>query len=140
MKQLIARTLTSLTLAMVGLAATAPAQSMPVMKVKVPFEFNFGEHTFPAGNYSLEQRLQHFLVLRDSRGHVVGNAFTAGVDSSTPVNATKVKFDYSEGQHTLTEVWVQQDTSGEQLSQVKSRTNLAKHRSTDARETTGGQQ
>ena len=46
MKQLIARTLTSLTLVVVWLAATAQAQSTPlVIKVKIPFEFSIGDRT-----------------------------------------------------------------------------------------------
>ena len=52
MKYLIARTLTSLMLVVAGLTA-AQAQSTSVIKVNVPFEFNFGDRTFPAGEYSL---------------------------------------------------------------------------------------
>jgi hypothetical protein len=77
-------------------------------------------------------------VLRDSRGQAIAQAFTGGIDSATPVTATKLKFDYSEGQHRLTEVWQQQDSSGERLYQAKSRTNFAKQRSTEARETAEG--
>ena len=49
MKHLIARTLTSLTLAVVGLAVTAPAQSAETIQASIPFEFSFGDQTFPAG-------------------------------------------------------------------------------------------
>jgi hypothetical protein len=142
MKHLIARTLTSLMLVAVGLAVTAPAQSVAikVIKVNIPFEFNFGEKTLPAGNYSLAQTMQHFLVLRNSRGRAVAQAFTVGIDSPTPAGATNVMFYSSGGRHILTEVWRQQDSSGERLYQAKQRTNLANLRSTAAREIAKGNQ
>jgi hypothetical protein len=140
MKHLIARTLTSLMLVVVLLPMAAQAQSTSVIKVNIPFEFNFANRTFPAGDYSLAQPLQHLLVLRDSRGQAIAQAFTGGIDSSTPVAATKLKFDNSGGQHILTEVWQQQDSSGQRLYQAKSRTSFAQHRSTETRGITGGSQ
>jgi len=59
MKQLIARTLTSLLLAVGFLAGIANGQATSwVVKVNIPFEFNVGNKTFPAGSYSLAQPLQ----------------------------------------------------------------------------------
>ena len=48
MKNLIARTLTLLMLAVSGLTM-ASAQTTSVIKVNVPFEFSFADRTFPAG-------------------------------------------------------------------------------------------
>jgi hypothetical protein len=67
MKNLIVRTLMSIIFAVMALAATSRAQSIQVIKVHIPFEFNFGGHSFPAGAYSLVQPRPHFLELRDSR-------------------------------------------------------------------------
>jgi hypothetical protein len=139
MKYLIARTLTSLMLVVVGLMA-AQAQSTSVIKVNVPFEFNFGDRTFPAGEYSLVQPRQHLLVLRDSRGHYIAQAFTAGIESLTPADSTKLKFFNSDGQHVLTEVWQKLDSSGQRLYPAKNSTNFAMHRSTEAREASEGSQ
>ena len=84
MKQLITRTLTSLMLAVVWLATTAPAQSTPlVIKVNIPFEFSIGDRTFPPGDYSLVQPLQHLLALRDARGQTIASVFTSGIESSS---------------------------------------------------------
>jgi hypothetical protein len=105
MKRLIARTLTSLLLAVLWLGGAAYAQFTPkVIKVNIPFEFNVGNKTFPAGSYSLVQPLQHFLVLRDARGQTIASAFTEGIESATPTAAPKLKFDSVAGQYTLTEV------------------------------------
>jgi hypothetical protein len=140
MKQLIARTLTSLLLVVVWLAA-AHAQSTPwVIKVNIPFEFNVGDQTFPAGGYSLTQPLQHLLVLRDARAQTIASVFTGGIDSLTPVASTKLKFDSIGGRHILSEVWQQQQSTGERLYPAKQRTTFAKRRSTEARETAEGSQ
>jgi hypothetical protein len=139
MKHLIARTLTSLMLVVVGLTVTAPAQSIAI-KVITQFEFNFGDKTFPAGDYSLAETMQHFLVLRDSRGQAIAQAFTVGIDSRTAPDATSLTFYSTGGQHILTEVWRQQDSSGERFHQAKQRTNLANLRPTEAREAAKGNQ
>jgi hypothetical protein len=141
MKQMIARTLTSLLLIVVWLAATARAQSTPwVIKVNIPFEFNVGDQAFPAGSYSLVQPLQHLLVLRDARGQTIASAFSGGIDSPTPMASTKLKFDSFGGRHILSEVWQQQQSTGERLYPTKRRTTFAKRRSAEARETAEGSQ
>jgi hypothetical protein len=138
MKHLIARTLTALVLTVVGLSLAAQAQSTQFVKANIPFEFNFGDKVFPAGEYSLTQPLQHLLVLRDSRGQAIAQTFTEGVDSTTAPDATKLRFHHSDGQYVLTEVWKEAEANGQRLQPAKSRTNVAKQRSTEARETAEG--
>jgi hypothetical protein len=141
MKRLIARTLTSLLLAVLWLGGAAYAQFTPkVIKVNIPFEFNVGNKTFPAGSYSLVQPLQHFLVLRDARGQTIASAFTEGIESATPTAAPKLKFDSVAGHYTLTEVWQPQESSGQRLFPTRYRTDFAKHQSTEVRETAEGSQ
>lgn len=126
MRHPIARTLTSLMLVVVGLVMRVQAQSTSVIRVNIPFEFSFGDHTFPAGDYSLVQPLQHFVVLRDSRKRTIAHVLTRGIDSLTPAAATKLKFDYFGGQHVLTEVWQEHDSSGERLYATKDRRNFVR--------------
>ena len=141
MKQLIARTLTSLMLVVVWLAATAQAQSTPlVIKVKIPFEFSIGDRTFPPGYYSLVQPLQHLLALRDARGQTIASALTIGIESSAAPATGKLKFSSVAGQYVLSEVWQQDSHLGQKLFATKSRSTFAKHRSTEARETAEGSQ
>jgi hypothetical protein len=140
MKHLLSRTLTSFVLALISLATTAPAQSAPVIKVNVPFEFTFGDRTFLAGDYSLARPEQHLLALRDSRGRMIDWVLTERLDSLAPAASTELKFDSSEGKHILTEVWLQEQTSGERLAPVKDNTFLVKHHSTEARDTSEGSQ
>jgi hypothetical protein len=140
MKHLIVRSLASLTLAIAGLAVAAPAQSTQAIKVNIPFEFNFGTQTFPAGDYSLVEPLQHFLVLRDARGRSIAQRFTAGIHSPAPAEETTLKFASRDGVYSLTEVWQQDDSSGQQLYQAKYRPSVAKQHSPDNRETAGAGQ
>jgi hypothetical protein len=138
MKHLFARTLTFLMLVVMGLAVTAPAQSMTEKRIKanIPFEFNFGDKTFPAGEYILAQPLQHLLVLRDSQGRGIAQELTVGIESPIQPAKTQLRFNSSGGQYTLREVWRGENSSGERLYPVKAKT--ATVRSIEARETAQG--
>ena len=139
MKHLMARTLTSLIFVVVGLAATAPAQSTRIVKANIPFEFSFGNRSFPAGEYSLVQSQQHLLALRDPRGHSIAQVLTGPIYSLTPAAKTTLKFYSSNGQHILAEVWQEQDASGEQLYEPKNQVERAQQRSAYVGTSEGGQ-
>jgi hypothetical protein len=111
--------------AVLGMSMTAAAETITVIKVNTPFAVTFGDHTFPAGDYSLTQPLQHVLTSRNARGQVLGSALTDAVDSPTPGASTKVKFNSVTGQHVLSEVWQDHETSGGQLAHTKARTQMA---------------
>ena len=139
--KLLGRTLTSLLLFVVYLGTIAYAQtSTSVIKVNIPFEFSVGNRTFPAGNYSLTQPMQHYLELRDERGRTVASAFTSEVDVPGPVSNPKLRFSTAGGLHVLSEVWQAGDPAGQRLMGAKPRTMLAKRHSTEAREAAEGSQ
>jgi hypothetical protein len=140
MKNLIARTLMSVMFVAVVLVATVPAQSIQVLKVNIPFEFSFGDHNFPAGQYSLVQPRPHFLELRDSREHFIAQVLTGDIYSRRPATSTKLNFYSSDGRHILAEVWERQESSGEQLYQPKPAVDSVKRRSTADRDTAQGGQ
>ncbi len=105
-----------------------------------PVEFSIGDRTFPPGDYSLVQPMQHLLALRDARGQTIASAFTSGIDSSAAPAISKLKFHSLAGQNVLTEVWQQDSHLGQKLFATKTRSTFAKHRSTEARETAEGSQ
>ena len=111
MKQLVALTL--IVFVVVGLTATAHAQSQSVLKANIPFAFTFGRQTFPAGNYLL-LRTPGFIELRDQRGRTLATVLTQDVLSRTPAVTPTLKFKATAGQHILTEVW-HQEATGQQL-------------------------
>lgn len=131
MKYLVTRTLTSLALAVVGLAVAAPAQQI---QTTIPFEFNFAGQKFPAGTYSIVQPVQNLLVLRDSQQRMIARQFASAVESRDAVNGTKLKFTSRDGQLYLSEVWKRGETSGLQLPQHEERDLVAKNRSTEGRQ------
>jgi hypothetical protein len=139
MKNLFARIFTTFTLVAACLPMLSQAQSKPTIKVNIPFEFTFGDKTFPAGDYLLMQPMGHFMVLRDSRGYSIAQLFTQRTSEQTPARATTLKF-YTQGsQHILREVWEEHEKSGEQLPTSKSRVTIALHRE-EGNSTGGGQQ
>ena len=140
MKQLIARTLTSLMLTVMVLAVTAHAQSKPTIKVSIPFSFAFGDKTFPAGDYSLKEAIPGFLVLRDSREKVIAGAFAEGMDSPAGLATTKLRFYSAGGQYILREVLRPQDSASQMIYSAGHRTKVDKHPSDETRETAAGGQ
>ena len=142
MKQSIACVLTSLLTIVLCIAGSAYAQSSAVIRVKIPFEFSLGGKTFPSGDYSLVQPLQHLLVLRDARGQTIASTFTHGVQLSPAPAASKLRFRSVGGQYVLTEVWQQDDTTGHQLFDANTNSDnyAARHRSPAARQTAEGSQ
>ncbi len=112
MKQLIGLLLA---VVLLPLAKVHAEPALWTMKVNVPFEFNVGNKTVPAGEYRLVQSMQHFLELRDARGHLIATAFTRGIESSSAPATSRLRFSVSGGQYVLDEVWLQGNQLGEQL-------------------------
>ena len=119
MKDYIARIFASMLFVVLAMAGSAPAQTVSTIKVSIPFEFSFGEKTFPAGNYALVQPAEHFLVLRGSEGNSLAEVTTQFVESYRPADNTKLKFYPSNGKYTLAEVWVGESYSGVELYKAK---------------------
>ena len=140
MKQLVNRTVTLLLLSVVWAAGSASAQTAVIIKVHIPFEFSLGGQTFPPGDYSLTQPLQHFLVLRDARGQSIASTFTNGILSSEAPATSKLKFYSAGGRHELIEVWRQDDATGQHLypANTKNGNYIAKQRSPEPRQTAEG--
>lgn len=133
MKNCVKRTLTSLLLGVLALAYTAHAQrTQPVIKVNIPFEFNVGDQTFPAGNYSLVRLQPALLELRDAENRSLTTVVTNFVQALTPAVAPKLQF-YTEGaRHELAQVWQEDESIGQQLQRPKSGTKTAPRRSVQA--------
>jgi hypothetical protein len=142
MNQLMLRALTSLLTVVLWTAGAAYAQTPAVIKVNIPFEFRLGDQSFPPGDYSLVQPLQHLLVLRDARRQTIASTFTTGIESSAAPAISKLKFRSVGGQYVLTEVWQQDDRAGLKLfpTNTTNRSYVAKRRSPEARHTAEGSQ
>jgi hypothetical protein len=135
MKPFITRLLTTLAIAIAGLAVAAPANAAPVLKVKIPFAFTFGNKNFPAGDYSLAQPIRDFLVLRDSRGYPVGQVLIEGVGVHAPGVPPKLRFYSTGGSYILSEVWGQDDFIDHHIHNAPDISRIEKHHAAKACET-----
>ena len=140
MNQTIQNTFRLIALTAVCFAFVVSAQaSQRTIKVHIPFEFNVGQQTFPAGDYSVSQTLEDVMALKNDRGETIASAFTHPVQSLNVPERPLLRFSVSDGQHTLAEVWRPEDGStGQQLIATKSRVAVAKRSTVDTDPVTGG--
>jgi hypothetical protein len=130
MKNLVARTLTSLLLGVLSLGYTAHAQRIErVISVNIPFEFNVSNQTFSAGHYSLVSLSPSLLELRDAEGHHLTTVLTDSVQTLNTTAAPKLQFHNQDGRYVLEQVWEADDSIGQQLPPTQSLTQVAKRRS-----------
>lgn len=97
----IVRDVKLLMVAVIALTVTAHPQSVNATRVKIPFQFNIGQQSFPAGDYSVIQPEQHVLVLRNSDGRRIAQLLTQAIDSNSPADQSKLTFRLSDGQYNL---------------------------------------
>jgi hypothetical protein len=121
------------------LVGTGLAQFAPVLvSVEVPFEFNVGNKSFPAGEYWISRVAPYTLVLRDRRQRILTAMTVSPVEErwrTTPV----LRFQAENGRHLLLEVWPGGSRSGFQLSLPRRRVVLAQQNSLKAQAGVGVQ-
>ena len=141
MRHLALRLFTPLLLTVLLLAGMGHAQfTDQIIKVNIPFDFEVGNMTFPAGMYSLARTQPHILRLRNSESHVLATLVTGPVETATAPSSPKLDFYFEGGRHILARVWQQDDTIGQELYPGKPATLLAKRRTVSVPATTGGSQ
>jgi hypothetical protein len=125
--KLIGQALLLLSLAIPYFSGTALAQTTaPIIKVNVPFEFEVGNKTFAAGDYSILRSGKYFLVLRNSRQQVVASVLTTPVQRLTAPATPKLEFYVEGGEHRLMQVWQANDHYGSELFRPKPANAMAK--------------
>jgi hypothetical protein len=121
MKTLVAGIAGSFLLSILMLGINAQAQTVQrTIQANIAFNFTVGKQTFPAGSYRLVRREPWLLELRDSGGHLLASALTQSVVASTGALAPRLLFTRVGGQPVLTEVWQEDESIGQQLTQTKS--------------------
>lgn len=117
MKRSNVSTVTLLLVTLVLAVGMASADSKTIIKANVPFDFNIGDQTFAAGEYSVIQPLQHMIALRDARGRTISFAFTNDVLSGNEgPDASTLRFQWVGGRRELVEVWTLGNPSGLHLN------------------------
>jgi hypothetical protein len=130
MKNRVGRAFASLLLGILMLGSTVHAQhNERIIKANIPFDFVVGSETFPAGRYSVALIGPVFLELRNSEGHTLTSVLTQSVQALTETARPKLRFDSEGGQHVLTQVWQEGDSTGQQILRSKSASVAVQKRS-----------
>ncbi len=102
-----------------ALSALAPATQAfaqrPTLLVAIPFPFQDGNRTFPAGEYLIQPTSDRTLVLRDREGDHTGLIMTIGEQRAHAQRSATVIFHRYGEQYFLSDVWLANSTTGQQL-------------------------
>src|SRR6267142_3137195 len=128
MKKRVSGILMMFSLLLVVTAATVHAQSNR-SSITIPFSFNVGEKTFPAGEYTVEpnKRDSRTVWLLQSSKENNSILFTTNAVWTLETNeATKLVFNNYDGQYFLSQIWPAGYNSGREVSRPRSEVTLAK--------------
>lgn len=121
-------TLRTIILGMLVMLAVSMAHAQiggDVLKVKVPFSFNVGTQTFPAGEYSLKPLFPHTVSLRNQAGEVLTNIATNSIESSEVQRSVKLVFNGYGGHYFLAQIWKDGDSIGRELTKSPAEIEMA---------------
>ncbi|HEY8187867.1 MAG TPA: hypothetical protein VIF64_17485 [Pyrinomonadaceae bacterium] len=129
MKTRVLGILTMFSLLLVVAASSVHAQSRR-STVTIPFSFNVGEKTLPAGEYTIEpnrtdSQTVWLLLSNSGRDNVL--FATTSVWARETNEETKLVFNNYDGQYFLSQIWPAGDNSGRELSRPRSEVMLAKN-------------
>lgn len=129
----IIRTPLTVVLLLGAVSAYVQAQNRSFLKASIPFSFNVGRQSFPAGDYTISTvALQsHDLIqLQSSDGQRTSFALTAASYSLDPFAQTNLIFQHYGSEYFLSQIWIQGDSSGRELSLPNRAKELGKNGST----------
>ena len=119
-----------LALTVLLLATAAQAQTTNV-KASIPFDFVVGDHTYSAGEYTVESLSQNSAAIRidnadeSEKGMTLSNACQKG----QPADGTTLVFQRLGDNYFLYQVWTEGNTTGRELRMSKAQVQLAKNNS-----------
>ena len=107
MKSVIRKSVLLAAVFLVFAGANANASGWNVTEVKVPFPFVVNGHTFPAGQYMVEQEGGSALLIRgEKRNHAAAFAMTVAASGQDPAGTKPtLTFTRHENQYRLSSVW-----------------------------------
>jgi hypothetical protein len=110
------------------LATAAQAQTTNV-KAKIPFDFVVGDHSYPAGEYTLKSMTQSGGAIRiDSADETEkGIALADACRKVHPADGTILVFERLGDNYFLYQIWTEGDTAGREFPMGKAQVQLAKN-------------
>jgi hypothetical protein len=104
----------------IALAITSvQAESLGKLDINIPFEFNVGSKTLPAGEYSVKRLTQTSMLVISADGKQSAIALTIGSTqqgANEKRAAEKLVFRQYGNQYFLSQVWMARDGEGRSLS------------------------
>jgi hypothetical protein len=97
-----------------SLASTQPASAQsqtPLAEANIPFAFQMGTQTLPAGMYRIDRQSGHLVLLRGP-GHTAGFVETHDAVRSRAANHGTIVFDHSGNKYYLRQIWTAGSTDG----------------------------
>jgi hypothetical protein len=111
-----------------------------ILKVDVPFEFNVGKKTYPAGSYQIVRTAPYTLALRDSKNEFLTSVVTGSIVSGQARSAPALRFEVDGDQHVLSQIWPASGTTGYELYIPKRVTYLAQQQAVEVQASHAGKQ
>jgi hypothetical protein len=128
MKKQLFGTLAILILLLAQTVATAQAQVERRVTAHVPFAFQIGDKTLPAGDYSIKRASQNALLIESADGEqsVIAQA-TGSVEGNANAkpSAEKLVFRQYGDQYFLAQVWMARGSAGRAVNMTKAERKAA---------------
>jgi len=122
-----AKILTGFSLTVLFFAASAHAQaSGPRLSANIPFDFNIGHVSFPAGQYDFVRTGTYLFEVRDSDGRTRLTAASAAIQENESPEKSTLKFAIVNGRHVLIQIWSGRTASGNEFRYGLNFVKLAK--------------
>jgi hypothetical protein len=121
------RLFTSLAVLLTMIAATAQAQTEVI---NIPFDFNVGNETLPAGEYVVRRNRsdsEPIWLIENRDGNAGAFFITATVHARRTQNRTKLIFNKYGDQHFLSQIWITGNNSGRELVVQRQERELRKN-------------
>jgi hypothetical protein len=129
MKKKLYSTFAMLSLSLLMAVISVQAQSGRKLEVNIPFEFQIGSQTLPAGEYSVKRLTQNSVLVRSLDGERSAIAQTPGsitTDESGKATQEKLVFNQYGNQYFLSQVWMARGSDGRELYKSSAEHKAAK--------------
>ncbi len=116
MKKKINSTFAMLSLSLLVAVVSVQAQSRGKLEVNIPFEFQIGSQTLPAGEYSVKRLTQNSVLVRSRDGKLSAITQTPrAITEDKNGKQEKLVFNQYGNQYFLSQVWMVRGSDGREL-------------------------
>lgn len=108
------------------LLTAAVAFSQEVITAQIPFQFHIGESVLPSGSYTVDNHMNHSVLLfRSAHGAQAAMIFSNAVQSTGIPSPPKLVFNRYGEQYFLAQVWLGNSGAGRELPRSRHEKELA---------------